>query len=247
MSYLDRLSSLLNNFEVRSRRTSRPEASNLFIIGQQHKVEKLVLYIDGVPDKNIYSDVVAFAHVDIGGNTNPLYQAMPPYLEIDLIENSDIKNIAALMATEAKAPRCGGEFALNRLCDLIVVNILRNQIASEISEPGMFAGLAHLKLKNVVVAIHDDPGRNWQIENFTALAGMSRSQFMAEFVSVVGKTPIAYLKHWRMTLAHIAIQKGDRIKDVAGRFGYSSGDAFSRAYLSTYGAAPTKLRYVEPP
>jgi hypothetical protein len=77
MSHLDRLSSLLNNFEVRSRRTIRPESSNLFIIGQHNKVEKLVLYIDGVPDKNIYSDVVAFAHVDIGGKTNPLYQAMP--------------------------------------------------------------------------------------------------------------------------------------------------------------------------
>jgi hypothetical protein len=48
MSHLDRLSSLLNNFEVRSSRTSSPEASNLFIIGQQQKVEKLVLYIDGV-------------------------------------------------------------------------------------------------------------------------------------------------------------------------------------------------------
>ena len=90
---------------------------------------------------------------------------------------------------------------------------------------------------------HDEPGRDWKIDDFLDLAGMSRSQFMSEFQSIVGKTPIAYLKQWRMVLARVALIRGDRVKEVARKFGYSSGDAFCRAFVGVYGIAPTKLVY----
>jgi len=70
---------------------------------------------------------------------------------------------------------------------------------------------------------------------------MSRSQFMSEFQSVVGLTPMVYLKRWRMTLARIEVLKGKRIKDIAQRFAYNSSEAFCRAFMSIYGVAPSKL------
>ncbi|WP_158657971.1 AraC family transcriptional regulator [Agarilytica rhodophyticola] len=184
---------------------------------------------------------LAFAKVDLGGEQSPIYTAMPPCIEIDLKQESNLKTIAHLIVCESLRPRCGGQFALDRLCDLMVVNILRTRIAQQIQEPGMFAGLAHAKLRRVMVAMHDHPERNWRVEDFAELATMSRSQFMAEFRAVVGKTPKMYLKEWRMTLARIAIARGDRIKEIAKRFGYSSGDAFCRAFTDTYGVAPSKL------
>lgn len=239
MSHLDRLSSLLSNFEVRSQRMPSPSGSNLFILGHAGVVDTLVL-CTGV---NVEPPLgaMAFAKVDIGGETSPLHLAMPSYAKMTLAENSEVKIIASLFAIEASESRCGGQFALDRLCDLIVLNILREQIEKKVQEPGMFAGLAHMKLRNVIVAMHDNPGQLWRVEDFAALAAMSRSKFMAEFQSVVGKSPMVYLKQWRMTLARIAIQKGDRIKEVAKRFGYSSGDAFCRAFIDTYGVPPSKI------
>ena len=90
--------------------------------------------------------------------------------------------------------------------------------------------------------MHDAPGRSWRVDDLVPLAGMSRSQFMAEFQAVVGETPIAYLKAWRMVLARGAILSGERINQVARRYGYQNSDAFSRAFVAAYGVAPTKLR-----
>ena len=179
--------------------------------------------------------------IDLGDQENPLFQALPCSVEVDLSTAPDIAAIADLIQREAAAPRCGGNAVLDRLSELLLVNLLRLRIEQQAAEPGVFAGLAHPKLSHVLVAMHDNPGKRWQVDDFLPLAGMSRSQFMSEFQRVIGATPMAYLKQWRMTLARAALIKGGRVKEVAQRFGYSSGDALCRAFVATYGIAPTKV------
>lgn len=99
----------------------------------------------------------------------------------------------------------------------------------------MFAGLAHPKLRYAIVAMHDNPGKSWRVEDFADITAMSHSQFMTEFQHIVGITPMVYLKRWRMTLARVDVLKGKRIKEIAQRFGYNSSEAFCRAFISIYG------------
>ncbi|WP_179957712.1 AraC family transcriptional regulator [Exilibacterium tricleocarpae] len=217
--------------------------SNLFIFGnaEKNQLHKLILYVDAAPVSSESTAALVYARVDMGGTQNPLLQIMPKTVEIELNKDDPVKTVANLIALEASMSRCGGQFALDRLCDLLVVNILRNRLESNQTEPGIFAGLAHPKLRHVVVAIHDDPGRPWKVDDFVELAGMSRSQFMATFQRTLGKSPMAYLKLWRMTAARNSLLKGGRVKEVARRFGYGSGDAFCRAFVATYGRPPTQL------
>lgn len=241
MSHLDRLSNLITHFEIHAERLPNADGSNLILTGSEGRLEKLTLLLRSCDKPSISENVILHTRVDIGGEDNPLFQTLPCEIEVDLMPDTDVKTIATLIVKETSTPRCGSGFALDRLCELLVINLLRHRIENQETEPGLFAGLAHPKLSHVMVAIHDDPGRQWQVDDLLQIAGMSRSQFMAEFHAVVGRAPIAYLKQWRMTLARIAVLKGERVKEIARRYGYNSGESFCRAFVVTYGVAPTKM------
>ena len=239
----DRLSSLISHFEVTATLEPQVERCNLFIFEAEGVLSKLTWHLKPHGMHTFPAQCVAAMTLDVGGNENPLFYALPDQLDVELNEGAELFDIAGIIVREIKNHRCGGQFALSRLSELLVLSLLRFRIENNQAQTGLFAGLAHPKLSAVMVAIHDEPGRDWKIDDFLDLAGMSRSQFMSEFQSIVGKTPIAYLKQWRMVLARVALIRGDRVKEVARKFGYSSGDAFCRAFVGAYGIAPTKLVY----
>jgi AraC-like DNA-binding protein len=110
------------------------------------------------------------------------------------------------------------------------------------ARPGLLAGLSHPQLFPALVAVHEAPARDWSVEDMSAVAGMSRTRFMALFPRVVGVTPMAYLARWRMVLARRELERGGRVKLVARRIGYGSAAAFSRAYLRAFGEPPVLAR-----
>ena len=185
--------------------------------------------------------LLAAIRIDFGGQANPVIDAMPDTLTVELAHSAELSAIAQLIISEIAQQRCGGQFALDRLCEFLMVNLLRNQIEYRNTESGMLAGLAHPNLSPAIVAIHNDPGRLWRLDDLVGLSGMSRSGFMKEFHAIIGKSPMAYLKQWRMTLARNALLNGGRVKETARKFGYGSGDAFTRAFTNAYGIPPTRI------
>lgn len=241
MSHLDRLSTLIAQFKIRCERVQAPDLGNVALMHTAQGGRQLQLFLQPCDDPDVPESAFLGLRVDIGGEQNPLFQALPCRLIADLDNAPDIETLTNLIVLERSGPRCGGEAALNRLCEVLVINLLRLQIEQNNAGTGLLAGLAHPKLSRALVAIHDAPGKLWKVDDLSLEAGMSRSQFMAEFQAVVGTTPIAYLRQWRMTLARAALLGGDRVKDVAVRFGYGSGDAFCRAFSTMYNIAPTEL------
>ena len=90
--------------------------------------------------------------------------------------------------------------------------------------------------------MQEAPAHGWSVDELAAIAGMSRTRFMALFPRVLGTTPMAHLAHWRMVLARRELERGGRVKLVARRIGYGSAAAFSRAYQRTFGEPPIVLR-----
>lgn len=240
MPHLDRLSSLISQFQVTCDRLDGPEGSNIALL-QDGDRELLTLDLRACPEDGADLGEQLMVRIDVGGEDNPLFQSLPCRITVDLADAPEVAAIVGLLKTESAAPRCGGGVVLDRLCELLVVNLLRHQIERQGAEPGVFAGLAHPNLSRVLVAMHDSPGKRWVVDDLVVIAGMSRSHFMAEFQSVVGKTPMAYLRNWRMTLARGALTRGARVNETARKYGYGSGDAFCRAFTSTYGFPPTQL------
>jgi AraC-like DNA-binding protein len=73
---------------------------------------------------------------------------------------------------------------------------------------------------------------------------MSRSPFAARFTALVGKTPMSYIKHWRLQLAAKLLQnKTLALATIAEQVGYESMPAFSRVFKREFGMAPGQYRH----
>ena len=149
--------------------------------------------------------------------------------------------IADLLIAETHDPRCGTRGLRDAYVKALIIHLLRSEIAAGHVQSGPLAGLSDPRLARALVAMHDDPGRNWQAMDLAELAGMSRASFMRSFRQIVGETPISYLRKWRLERAREALLKGQRVGQVARTFGYGSPDAFSRAFLAAEGMLPSDI------
>ena len=178
------------------------------------------------------------ATIDMGGEANPIAQALPPLFHIPLGETASLGAVADLLLEEALSPRCGGGAVIDRLCEVVVIRLLRHAIEAGQAEPGLLAGLAHPNLCLAIVAIHESPDRNWRLEDLAEVAGMSRTHFANTFRKTVGVTPGEYLSGWRLTMARAEVAKGVPLKIIAGRVGFSGSAALSRAFSRRFGYSP---------
>jgi len=72
---------------------------------------------------------------------------------------------------------------------------------------------------------------------------MSRSAFAARFSSLVGVPAMQYVVRWRMHLAATWLRDdGVGLGELAGRLGYRSEAAFSRAFKRVVGTSPGTVR-----
>lgn len=150
--------------------------------------------------------------------------------------------LARLLVDEVTAPRCGSQSLRASYARALIIHLLREELAADRVKTGLLAGLSDARLSRALVAIHDDPGRNWQAAALAEEAGMSRAAFMRAFRATVGETPIGYLRRWRLERAREALARGARVGQVAHALGYGSIDAFSRAFRSSEGVLPSHMR-----
>lgn len=74
-------------------------------------------------------------------------------------------------------------------------------------------------------------------------AGFSPYHFSRMFTTLAGVTLTEYVRRRRMTLAAGDLRvPGVRIIDLAVKYGYSSADAFSRAFCAVHGVMPSQSR-----
>jgi AraC-like DNA-binding protein len=80
--------------------------------------------------------------------------------------------------------------------------------------------------------MHDEPARDWTVEELGQRAGVSRSTFALRFKETVGVSPMEYLTRWRMLLARDRMANtSDSISEIAWSLGYESASAFTKKPL----------------
>lgn len=245
-SKVDRLSAFFRAFDLSVRLsdpTNPPADATILVLGSgQGQAEQLVLRTGVQAEQASEHDILVAASVSFGGPVNPLVTALPEQIVVALGELPTLRAITGAFVEEALDARCGRNAALSRLCEVIVLMILRHTIDAGATAPGLLAGLSHPALHRALVAMHDSPAHPWRTEELASHADMSRSRFMALFRQTVGTTPSAYLTAWRLMLAQRALAEGGRIKAIATRVGFGSAAAFSRAYSREFGYPPLAER-----
>lgn len=179
-----------------------------------------------------------------GGAENPLVGALPDLIYLPLASIAGADQVLALLFAEAFSNNCGRHALVDRLFEVVLIQVLRHLMETEQIRGGMLAGLSHPKLRKALVAMHEQPGQALSLEALANIAGMSRSVFAATFRSIVGCTPGAYLQAWRVRLAQQALRQGRPLKMIAVEVGYGSEAALSRAFKAQSGMTPREWRQV---
>lgn len=177
-----------------------------------------------------------------GGAQNPICAALPDVVCLPLDGVFGASEVLALLFEEAFTQRCGRSALVNRLFEVLMIQILRQLMESGEIRSGMLSGLGHPRLRNALVAIHEAPSREWTLEDLAQVAGMSRSVFASSFREALGITPGQYLQGWRVGLAQQALRHGRPLKVVAADVGYGSEAALSRAFKAHSGQSPREWK-----
>lgn len=200
-----------------------------------------------VTDKQQGAHMVC-AHVQFeGGTANPVVAALPPFICLPLSQLQGCATVVGLLFAEAEQQNCGRQVVLDRLFEVVLVHILRELMEKGQIQAGMLAGMAHERLRRTLVAVHDQPGREWSLDDLAEQAGMSRTVFANTFRHTVGCTPGAYLQAWRIGLAQKFLRQGQSLKWIASEVGYSSEAALSRAFSAQAGVSPREWRKAAEP
>jgi AraC-like DNA-binding protein len=148
------------------------------------------------------------------------------------------------LVEERANPMPGGQLASAQLAQLLFIQILRAHLASSnIDSASWLRALGDPRVAPALRLMHDNPARDWRLDELAKASAMSRTTFAAHFKTAAGVAPLAYLTEWRMRLAGRALREEDKsVAEVAHSLGYLSESAFSHAFKRVTGTSPRGFR-----
>jgi len=180
-------------------------------------------------------------------NFRPLQDALPKLLHARTGSAKDAEWLCATIrqiVSEVEKPRTGGISMLERLTEITFIELLRHQITkAQPGSTGWIAALADPALQRCLALIHDDPRREWSVQELAAASGVSRSTLAERFEAVLKTSPIRYVRDWRLYLASVELSTTAKsIAGIAHDAGYGTEAAFNRAFSRAYGTPPAAWR-----
>ena len=115
------------------------------------------------------------------GLHNPLVMALPETVAVALVDLPNLAATTEVLFREASEQHCGRQAILDRLSEVLIIQLLRELMDQGRIESGLLAGLSNPRLVKAINAIHADPRRSWALEELAALANMSRARFAVHF------------------------------------------------------------------
>lgn len=179
-----------------------------------------------------------------GGSLAALMTALPLIVHIPSEEGKTPDWLHALthfLLKESHEVEPGSSLMISRLIDLLVIRTLRTWAANQDNPSSWVGALGDERIGRALNAIHAAPYEAWTVEGLASLAAMSRSIFAERFMAKVGEPPLQYIKRLKLTLAADMLAGGMRVTQAAVHIGYASDAAFSRAFKSQFGYAPSEV------
>lgn len=169
---------------------------------------------------------------------NPLTRVLPDCMHVPLAEIDGLGPTLELLFGEAAGRHPGRELIVDRLCDVLLVQVVRREFESGRLALDLLEGLSDRHLSLALAAMHERPGEAWTVQSLAQVACMSRAAFTGRFREVMGVPPGEYLTRWRLTLGGRLLRQGLPVKQVSLRTGYTSPSTFTRAFSALMGVSP---------
>jgi len=155
-----------------------------------------------------------------------------------------LNSAVRLMALEANLNSYGSTAIISRLIEVIFIQAVRQKAQDqEGNRQGFVGALSDPALARALSAMHSRPEEKWTVADLAVLAGMSRASFAKKFVQQIGKTPMEYLRDWRLMKARqLLISTALPIEEISLRCGYESLPSFSRLFKARFDTGPATFR-----
>jgi AraC-like DNA-binding protein len=177
---------------------------------------------------------------------NPLLASLPPLLRVAGLaaQQSWMASCLRTLAEESNRQRPGGEAVLERMSEMLFVEVLRRYLDTLPEDhTGWLAGTRDPGVGRALALMHQRPSEAWTLERLSEEAALSRSTLHERFVAFIGTPPMQYLTQWRMQLAAGWLRDTDaKVIEVALEVGYENEAAFSRAFRRAVGESPGAWR-----
>lgn len=98
------------------------------------------------------------------------------------------------------------------------------------------------RLNQSIMYIEEHLTSEIRYEQLARIACCSTYHFQRMFTYMAGIPLSEYIRRRKMSLAAVNIQNGDKIIDIAEKYGYQSPTAFNRAFKAVHGIAPSSVK-----
>ena len=174
---------------------------------------------------------------------NPIWTALPEVYHVKAEEGPPtgwLSESAEYFIREAQQNQPGGESLLNRITELMFIEIIRHRMKTlPKGDTSWLAALNDPIVGRAMRHLHEEPEHPWTVASLASAANTSRSGLAQHFDQLIGEPPMRYLTRWRVHLgAQMLEQTGGGVASIADRVGYQSEAAFTRAFKRHMGMAP---------
>jgi len=176
----------------------------------------------------------------------PLLHRLPELIHIPGAQgriDQGCADIVRLIARESALRQLGAEVVLNRLTELLFIQVIRLWIDQQAeASVGWIAALRDQPISTALGLIHQSPDHKWTVNELAEAVALSRSAFSARFTELVGEPPLTYLTRWRMLKATRLLKNEVRMETIAELLGYESEAALRKAFKREIGIPPAQYR-----
>jgi AraC-like DNA-binding protein len=144
-----------------------------------------------------------------------------------------------------RIPRSGAPGTDQRLAESLFSEVLRLYLEErhDADLTGWLAALRDPLVGPALSLLHADPAHDWTVGELARDVATSRTVLVDAFDRLLGHPPIRYLTQWRLNLASGLLRSSDAgVGEIAAKVGYTSEEAFSRAFKRAFGQAPAHWR-----
>jgi AraC-like DNA-binding protein len=132
-----------------------------------------------------------------------------------------------------------------RLPELLFTEVLSIYLkeSGDLQLSGWLAALRDPVVGPALSVLHTRPAHDWTVAELAHTVATSKTVLIDRFNLLLGRPPIRYLTEWRLNLASGLLRTTESgITEIAGRVGYTSEEAFSRAFKRALGQSPAYWR-----
>ena len=176
----------------------------------------------------------------------PLFKELPGFIHIKAESDNSfewLKVLVKKMNAEATLRTAGSELYLNRLVEILTIDLFRHWLSSAKHSEVILKTANEPLVHKVLTLFHTRPDTNFQLELLSKEVGMSRANLTRKFTKLIGISPMSYLAIWRIHKAcHLLSTTHLSLLQIALAVGFQSDSALSKKFRAQLGMSPGVFR-----